>query len=553
MADHPACWHAATGKHSRKAAGPVIASIERIDPRCAAKLPNAEHHRGGFQVALPQVVEQGCHGRIEHAHEPVMNRKVGRVAVEVAKGHLNRPHAHLHEPAGHQAAAAEVAVAVASKNLLRLVFDFKGGKVLGGHQRERIVHGFGVAGGGGVALAALAEGSRKELQASQPPGVARRFHIGPQVVDASAGARHTKGVKLLAEVAPAAGPLSVADRDIERHLQPSGDRFAIELIREDRADRRMLDRRIRPVAGFHKVGAPLVVALFADERPDQRNAIHPLSHQGKPRGNLQVGHAGRNRLGRSTDQAARMRIPRLKLARPAGHPERDQRSGPFRSPRGCGSCGEGWKTEGDRARGRARGCEAAKQAPARAGDARASAGRVRHVMAAAWKVWKVHCRLFQSTVKRVGQAREELGCLSVVPGKLRRVDQGPAEILRTLGCGEPRLRLAAGVAVIWGTSWRCLIPGRAEVGLLSRGWPPAEAEQEAVLHQLLVVERRQPDAAGRVEGIGLGGFADQLAVHPHQCLGHGAAAGEQFVVAGIAILAKKVVLADEAEEPRDQC
>ena len=100
-----------------------------------------------------------------------------------------------------------------------------------------------------------------------------------------------------------------------------------QLVAADRADGRVDHRRVRAEAGLHRVRAALVVALLADHRPDEGDRPHLLGRALQARGELDALDGGVDGPGAGGDVGAGVRVERLELARPALHPEHDDRRG----------------------------------------------------------------------------------------------------------------------------------------------------------------------------------------------------------------------------------
>ena len=120
-------------------------------------------------------------------------------------------------------------------------------------------------------------------------------HAGRHVGNRAAGIERLERVVLIAQKAAAGRPLAGQNRNVPRNLD-----VVLGLMADDRAERRMHERRIGPKAGLDVVGGPLVVAFLADERADERDAVHLLGDLRQPVGNLNV-------LGRRLDRLGRLR------------------------------------------------------------------------------------------------------------------------------------------------------------------------------------------------------------------------------------------------------
>src|SRR5207247_435573 len=75
-----------------------------------------------------------------------------------------------------------------------------------------------------------------------------------------------EGVKLVAKVAAAGGPLVGKNRYVPWNLD-----VVLELMTQHRADGRMDQRGIRPVAGLDVVGGPFVIPLLAPDAANEGN------------------------------------------------------------------------------------------------------------------------------------------------------------------------------------------------------------------------------------------------------------------------------------------
>jgi len=126
-----------------------------------------------------------------------------------------------------------------------------------------------------------------------PVPVDQQRHLagGPQREVGSALRRiaHLEGVVLVSQKSAASGPLAWQNRNMAGNLRPVHG----ELVRDNGADRRMHDRRLRPVAGLHVVGAALVVPFLRREGADHGQRVHLLG-----------------------DAFVRLRHPQLRVLRP---------------------------------------------------------------------------------------------------------------------------------------------------------------------------------------------------------------------------------------------
>ena len=95
-----------------------------------------------------------------------------------------------------------------------------------------------------------------------------------------------------------------------------------QLVAADRADRGMLDGRIRAVARLHHVCSALVIALLAHHRPDQGDRAHLIGELLEALGKLDAADRGLDGLGAAGGRRFGMRVERLELARSAREPEK---------------------------------------------------------------------------------------------------------------------------------------------------------------------------------------------------------------------------------------
>ena len=98
-----------------------------------------------------------------------------------------------------------------------------------------------------------------------------------------------------------------------------------QLVAADRPDRRVLDRRVGPIAALHHVRAALVVAFLAHHRPNECDRTHLVGELLEAFGELDCLGGRRDGLGSAGDLLVRMRVKRLELAGTAPQPEQDDR------------------------------------------------------------------------------------------------------------------------------------------------------------------------------------------------------------------------------------
>ena len=114
------------------------------------------------------------------------------------------------------------------------------------------------------------------------------------------------------------GPIR-RDADIVRHRVV----FAGQRLRERRADRRILNRPQRLLAGAHDVRPAAVIAFLRAQAADERQAIGHFAELGQMLAEPQAGNLGRDLLELAAVGVPRLHVERVGLRRPAGHPQQD--------------------------------------------------------------------------------------------------------------------------------------------------------------------------------------------------------------------------------------
>src|SRR5205085_616825 len=83
-----------------------------VDPRRAAEVAHPDHQRAVEHAAVAEVLDELAHGRVDLARQAADALEVVLVGVPAAEGDLDEADARLDEPAGQQAALAELGAAV---------------------------------------------------------------------------------------------------------------------------------------------------------------------------------------------------------------------------------------------------------------------------------------------------------------------------------------------------------------------------------------------------------------------------------------------------------
>ncbi len=162
---------------------------------------------------------------------------------------------------------------------------------------------------------------RDDGQVRDPAVLPVGTYVGLQVGNVAARVVDAEGVELVAQESAARRPFRVADRDVLRQH----DGRIRQLVNQDRAERRMAQRRIGTIARFQEVRPSLVVPLLRDERTDHAKRADLCGQLRERIGDLESADGRGDRFGRPADLRAGMGIPRFKLARSPFQPDRDQR------------------------------------------------------------------------------------------------------------------------------------------------------------------------------------------------------------------------------------
>ena len=335
LADRQAAAEAAAGEGHAEALGPVVAAAGEVHLGRPAELAAADDDRPVEQAAPGQVAQEGGEGRVELLGAVAVDLVVVDVRVPAAERHLDAADADLDEPAGGEAAAAEGGVAVLGADARPARCDTSNAFSC---SEDIITRARAM-----VSRCSVASTPRRRPRAKarsttsrslDPRQLARpgrgRRHVG----QAALRVVHLEGVELVAEEPAAARPLAGQDRDVPGDVRPVDG----QLVAADRPDRGVLDRRVGAVAGLHHVRPALVVALLAHQRSDEGDRAHLVGQPLVPLGELDALDGGRDRLRPAGGPGPGVRVERLELARPAGHPEQDDR--PRRLARALGLRGE---------------------------------------------------------------------------------------------------------------------------------------------------------------------------------------------------------------------
>ena len=126
-----------------------------------------------------------------------------------------------------------------------------------------------------------------------------------------------------------------------------------DLLGDEGAKRRILDRAGRQVAGAHQEGSAAMVAFLGRHRADDRHLVAELGDLGQVFANLQAGSGGLDLLERPAVGVADLEVPQVDGAGPTVHPQQDHGLLALRMLGGIG--GEGVHPAGNRAGGHAGG------------------------------------------------------------------------------------------------------------------------------------------------------------------------------------------------------
>ncbi len=272
--------------------------------------------------AFLQVVQERGHDVVELGDHFLMGLEVLAVAIPPGPGHADERDAGLDQPAGDQRLLAELGRPELVADLLRLTRDIE--ERLAGHQAPHPLIGDVVA----------AQRARRP-SALEPPaqelaklGALEVVKLGDLVEPVEVLGDHARGqihrLVALAEEAARAG----------RHHPPFGGRVErdvighpaldlTELASQDGAQVGVSHAGVVAAPVHHQPGPAAVVADLGIERADDAGFVEPLGHLGHELGDLDAGNGRRDRAKRAAGGRARLGVPGLELARPAGQPEQD--------------------------------------------------------------------------------------------------------------------------------------------------------------------------------------------------------------------------------------
>ena len=295
---------------------PVVAAVEVIDVRRAAKFGEHDDERMFHQPACGEVFDERGEGFIKVAQLLEVEIEVLVVRVVVGMRHVHAGDALLDEPACEQAVAAKVGVAVAGAVLVRLFGNVENFALT--HQFLRL-------------LERLRPGLCLRRAAAQREAV---VHFAPQVVGAHGGIlRETfRALHVLRRLAVAQRDAGILGTEISGvRAAPAttaggddnvpGERAicGIERLRGDGAEFRVHHARARAASGGHEIVTIAVIVLVRVDAANEREVVHLLRRVRQEFTNLDARRGSGNGAERAAGGGAGLRIPAFQLTESAGH------------------------------------------------------------------------------------------------------------------------------------------------------------------------------------------------------------------------------------------
>jgi hypothetical protein len=349
LADDLSALDAAAGQHRRPRVRPVIAAAIAVDFRRASKLAHPDKQGRLQHAALFEVAHQGGPGRIEHCTKALDAVEVVEMRIpaegQIAHGgqrYLDERHAMLDEPTRQQTALAEQITAVGVAQLLGFLIQVERLRGARAHEGNGALVGAAVALGwdGGARVQEVLLHFTEQLNAggcalgADAVGESEVFYLQSLLVIALPAGDGEEALLILADdqrsVARAekAGTIRRrAEKAIRRHADETGQFRArlLQLFREQRSHRRIVDWAAGDVPGAHLVGGPSVVGLLGAHRADERHVLHVSGDLRQMLADFDAGDAGGDLLVGSAVGVAGLQIEGVHLAGTAVHPEEDAR------------------------------------------------------------------------------------------------------------------------------------------------------------------------------------------------------------------------------------
>ena len=215
-------------------------------------------------------------------------REAVLVQIPAAGVHFDERHADFHQPPGHQAAAAEVVVAVLLQHVLRLAADLERLHLLAGQQ---------VAASSPSTLACSSAAAPRRSSMNRVSSAAEQLHAVVHPLPRHAHlARRGSGRWRRPGTARTPCPRSPALRSPRRSTRtaesPARGTLLFHLVGDHRAVARVLDARVRHEAGVHVVAAAIVVGLARAHRAHDRQVLHLLGQLRHQLADLEVAGRG---------------------------------------------------------------------------------------------------------------------------------------------------------------------------------------------------------------------------------------------------------------------
>ena len=312
----------------------VAAVAALLDLRRAAELAHPHDQRRVEQAAVLQVGHQRRPGGVERRAEGLHLVEVVLVRVPAAEGDLDEGHVALDQAAGQEAALAELVAAVAVAQRRGLLFEIERLRRLRTHQ----THGPVVGGLVAVRAQAGAAGHEVALQRLQQADAGFVLFAA----DARRQVEVLHGQRRLGRVGDGQAVVADDERGVLRAEEAGAERLwaeealrsdadevrqvvlvAAQLLGDERAQRRVLDRPLRQVAGAHQEGGPAVVAFLGGHRADDRHAIAELGDLRQVLADLHAGDVGGDFLELAAVGVAGLEVKGVHLRGAAAHPQQD--------------------------------------------------------------------------------------------------------------------------------------------------------------------------------------------------------------------------------------
>ncbi len=329
--------------------GKVVAPRVVVDLGRAAELAHPDDRGRCEQAARVQFGQQRSPGRVEHGAQvfdavEIVGVRVPSNGIDAAERDFHKRYALFDQSPREQATLAEAIASVRRADVVGLLVEIKNLGRLAAHQLDGPLVGGLVAEGrrsGMIADKAIVE-PMEQAQAFLD-GIAGDAFRRSQVADRQAVVVGT--ITVAAIVAVVVACFADEQRGVLRSEKPGAERRRVEvakrsdahkarqlgqriaqLLRHQRTERGIADRRLRQIAVAQQVRGPAVIPFLGSHRADDGQMLGLRGQLGQVLGNPQPRDAGFDGLETAAVFVPGLQVEGIQLAGAAAHPQQNARA-----------------------------------------------------------------------------------------------------------------------------------------------------------------------------------------------------------------------------------